>query len=77
MELVVCVAGMVKADEKECELDEGQDIADLIPIAIANGPMSLEDSMANASELISETIYRVVQLYLHTKGASHDQRHKL
>ena len=69
---------MVKADVKQMsEPNEEENVADLIPIAIANGPMSLEESMANASKLITETVYRVVQLFLHTKGASHDQRHKL
>ena len=66
---VVCVAGMVQMNDKmENETNDSDEaMADLIPIAIANRPMSLKESMAKASELISGTVYRIVQLFLHTK----------
>ena len=46
------------------EANNEQKMADLIPISIAIGPMSLEQSTENASELVTESLYRVIQQYL-------------
>ena len=46
------------------EANNEQKMADLISISIAIGPMSLEQSTENASELVTESLYRVIQQYL-------------
>ena len=81
---VVCVAGIVKMDnnqdnKKDVHVDDEVDteeMADLVPFALANGPMTLENSMKNASKLMSESVYRICQLFLHNAVIGKDKKHK-
>eukprot|EP01083_Nonionella_stella_P068853 183128_1 len=65
---VICVAGMVKLDHHNMDQTQNDKaMADLIPFALANAPMSLDYSMQNASDLLTESVFRICQLFLHTK----------
>ena len=72
IESVVCIAGSVNCKNDQ---NEQQQIAKIIPFSIANGPMTLEYSMTNAFDLLTETVYRLVQLFLFSKR--HKNKSKL
>ena len=64
IESVVCIAGKVEHENMKSRIKQR---ANIIPFAMATGPMSLEYSMKNAFDLLTESVYRIVELFLFAK----------